>query len=41
MLGYAVPYWRAVWMERHAWGLDHIVPLPDGGTHELANMQTL
>jgi 5-methylcytosine-specific restriction endonuclease McrA len=38
---YAGPYCRAVWTERHAWELDHIVPLADGGTHELANMQTL
>ena len=38
---YAGPYCRAVWTERHAWELDHIVPLADGGTHELVNMQTL
>jgi 5-methylcytosine-specific restriction protein A len=38
---YAGPYCRAVWSERHAWELDHIVALADGGTHELANMQTL
>jgi 5-methylcytosine-specific restriction endonuclease McrA len=38
---YAGPYCRAVWVERHGWELDHIVPLVDGGTHELANMQTL
>jgi len=38
---YAGTYCRAVWTERHAWELDHIVPLADGGTHELANMQTL
>jgi 5-methylcytosine-specific restriction endonuclease McrA len=38
---YAGPYCRAVWSERHAWELDHVVPLADGGTHELANLQTL
>jgi 5-methylcytosine-specific restriction endonuclease McrA len=38
---YAGRYCRAVWTERHAWELDHIVPLADGGTHELVNMQTL
>jgi 5-methylcytosine-specific restriction endonuclease McrA len=38
---YAGPYCRAVWIERHGWELDHIVPLADGGTHELSNMQTL
>jgi hypothetical protein len=30
-----------MWAERHAWEFDHIVPLADGGTHELSNMQTL
>jgi 5-methylcytosine-specific restriction endonuclease McrA len=38
---HAGPYCRAVWTERHAWELDHIVPLADGGGHELGNMQTL
>ncbi len=38
---YAGAYCRAVWTERRAWELDHIVPLADGGSHELANMQTL
>ena len=35
------PLLPGVWTERHAWELDHVVPLADGGPHELADMQTL
>jgi 5-methylcytosine-specific restriction endonuclease McrA len=38
---HAGPYCLAVWAERHAWELDHIIPLANGGTHELPNMQML
>lgn len=38
---FAGPWCDFEWRYRAVWELDHIIPLIDGGTHELANMQTL